>query len=283
MVRPARHTGTACRRARADGPRPATSQPRHEPSPGRETVPLETLLSRAAVTRIEVGRRPLPVYHEPTGTRPFTPIRAQDRQPCRHPRRQGRPGHSQLAHRRRAPLPRRRDLTGPDKVRIATTAYAKTEDHTGKPAYFRDGRMVGYAILGPKQRHPAHLEPSGGGSSGSCPTTATPSPRACTPPAPQPRPSTPARSKPAAEDARPNAHSPSPRAHALSRHELGVLIARRDGLDASRLTTGLRAESTRRARHTSRQPVDPAESAHHTARCSSASARTGITALCVGP
>ncbi|WP_372348244.1 NAD(P)-dependent oxidoreductase [Streptomyces sp. KL116D] len=31
---------------------------------------------------------------------------------------------------------------------------------------------------------------------------------------------------------------------ALSRHELGVLIARRDGLDASRLRTGLRAEST---------------------------------------
>ncbi|WP_327713232.1 sugar nucleotide-binding protein (plasmid) [Streptomyces sp. NBC_00464] len=31
---------------------------------------------------------------------------------------------------------------------------------------------------------------------------------------------------------------------ALSRHELGVLIARRDGLDASRLRAGLRAEST---------------------------------------
>jgi dTDP-4-dehydrorhamnose reductase len=31
---------------------------------------------------------------------------------------------------------------------------------------------------------------------------------------------------------------------ALSRHELGVLIARRDGLDASRLPTGLRADST---------------------------------------
>ncbi|WP_031102502.1 SDR family oxidoreductase [Streptomyces sp. NRRL S-146] len=31
---------------------------------------------------------------------------------------------------------------------------------------------------------------------------------------------------------------------ALSRHELGVLIAKRDGLDASRLPTGLRAEST---------------------------------------
>ncbi len=30
---------------------------------------------------------------------------------------------------------------------------------------------------------------------------------------------------------------------ALSRHELGILIARRDGLDASRLPTGLRAHS----------------------------------------
>ncbi|BDM69717.1 hypothetical protein HEK616_32040 [Streptomyces nigrescens] len=33
-------------------------------------------------------------------------------------------------------------------------------------------------------------------------------------------------------------------ADAVSRHELGVLIARRDGLDASRLPTGLRADST---------------------------------------
>ncbi|MFJ3283089.1 hypothetical protein [Streptomyces halstedii] len=31
---------------------------------------------------------------------------------------------------------------------------------------------------------------------------------------------------------------------AVSRHELGVLIARRDGLDAARLAAGLRAEST---------------------------------------
>ncbi|WCD91032.1 hypothetical protein KPP03845_107461 [Streptomyces xanthophaeus] len=31
---------------------------------------------------------------------------------------------------------------------------------------------------------------------------------------------------------------------AVSRHELGVLIAERDGLDASPLTTGLRADST---------------------------------------
>ncbi|MGW6772255.1 SDR family oxidoreductase [Streptomyces sp. NPDC055037] len=33
-------------------------------------------------------------------------------------------------------------------------------------------------------------------------------------------------------------------ADALSRHELGVLIAKRDGLDASRLPTGLRVDST---------------------------------------
>ncbi|MFI1105856.1 SDR family oxidoreductase [Streptomyces melanogenes] len=33
-------------------------------------------------------------------------------------------------------------------------------------------------------------------------------------------------------------------ADAVSRHELGTLIARRDGLDASRLRTGLRAQST---------------------------------------
>ena len=33
-------------------------------------------------------------------------------------------------------------------------------------------------------------------------------------------------------------------ADAVSRHELGVLIAQRDGLDASRLSTGLRARST---------------------------------------
>lgn len=31
---------------------------------------------------------------------------------------------------------------------------------------------------------------------------------------------------------------------AVSRHELGILIAERDGLDAARLPTGLRAEST---------------------------------------
>lgn len=54
---------------------------------------------------------------------------------------------------------------------------------------------------------------------------------------------------------------------AVSRHELGVLIARRDGLDASRLPTGLRL--------TARCPApwmcastagDPAPPAHHAAR-----------------
>ncbi|WP_432264003.1 hypothetical protein [Streptomyces griseoflavus] len=33
---------------------------------------MQALLNRAAATRIEVGRRPLSVYDELTGTRPFT-------------------------------------------------------------------------------------------------------------------------------------------------------------------------------------------------------------------
>ncbi|MDQ0790176.1 MULTISPECIES: sugar nucleotide-binding protein [unclassified Streptomyces] len=45
----------------------------------------------------------------------------------------------------------------------------------------------------------------------------------------------------AASDARGVRHLAG--ADALSRHELGVLIARRDGLDASRLKTGLRSEA----------------------------------------
>ncbi|WP_177181888.1 hypothetical protein [Streptomyces sp. TLI_105] len=48
------------------------TQPRHQPSPGQKTGPLETLLSRAAVTRSVVGRRPLSVCDELIGTRPFT-------------------------------------------------------------------------------------------------------------------------------------------------------------------------------------------------------------------
>jgi dTDP-4-dehydrorhamnose reductase len=46
---------------------------------------------------------------------------------------------------------------------------------------------------------------------------------------------------------------------ALSRHELGTLIARRDGLDVSRLPTGLRAGRPRRP---PRQPRGAAETAH---------------------
>ncbi|WP_435849262.1 hypothetical protein [Streptomyces lavendulocolor] len=33
---------------------------------------MQALLNRAAAARIEVGRRPLSVYDELTGTRPFT-------------------------------------------------------------------------------------------------------------------------------------------------------------------------------------------------------------------
>jgi hypothetical protein len=39
---------------------------------GEERGPLQVLLNRAAANRIEVGRRPLSVYDELTGTRPFT-------------------------------------------------------------------------------------------------------------------------------------------------------------------------------------------------------------------
>lgn len=47
-------------------------RPRRERPPGEATGPLQALLNRAAATRIEVGRRPLSVYDELTGTRPFT-------------------------------------------------------------------------------------------------------------------------------------------------------------------------------------------------------------------
>ncbi len=50
-------------------PRPC---PRRERPLGEEAGPLQALLNRAAATRIEVGRRPLSVYDELTGTRPFT-------------------------------------------------------------------------------------------------------------------------------------------------------------------------------------------------------------------
>ncbi|MFF2014182.1 hypothetical protein ACFVWY_34695 [Streptomyces sp. NPDC058195] len=48
------------------------AQPRHREGPGEETRPLMTLLNRAAAARIVVGRRPLSVYDELTGTHPFT-------------------------------------------------------------------------------------------------------------------------------------------------------------------------------------------------------------------
>ncbi len=50
-----------------------TPPPRREPSASGHVGPLQALLNRAAATRVEVGRRPLSVYDELTGTRPFTP------------------------------------------------------------------------------------------------------------------------------------------------------------------------------------------------------------------
>lgn len=47
-------------------------QPRHHRPLGEEAGPLQALLNRAAATQVEVGRRPLSVYDELTGTRPFT-------------------------------------------------------------------------------------------------------------------------------------------------------------------------------------------------------------------
>jgi len=39
---------------------------------GAADGPLQALLNRAAAAHVEVGRRPLSVYDELTGTRPFT-------------------------------------------------------------------------------------------------------------------------------------------------------------------------------------------------------------------
>jgi transposase len=62
-------TGKGRRTTTGDVP----AQPRHhERQLGDETGSLQALLNRAAATRIEVGRRPLSVYDELTGTRPFT-------------------------------------------------------------------------------------------------------------------------------------------------------------------------------------------------------------------
>ncbi|MFC9751392.1 IS21 family transposase [Streptomyces niveus] len=47
-------------------------QTRQERLPGEAAGSLSALLNRAEATRVEVGRRPLSVYDELTGTRPFT-------------------------------------------------------------------------------------------------------------------------------------------------------------------------------------------------------------------
>ncbi|MEU0120059.1 IS21 family transposase [Streptomyces bobili] len=62
-------TGAGRRVTTGDGalPPPRRSQPARP-----ETGPLQALLNRAAAAHIEVGRRPLSVYDELTGTRPFT-------------------------------------------------------------------------------------------------------------------------------------------------------------------------------------------------------------------
>jgi hypothetical protein len=62
-------TGAGRRVTTGDGPTP----PHREQSPRPETGPLQALLNRAAAARAEVGHRPLSVYDELTGTRPFTP------------------------------------------------------------------------------------------------------------------------------------------------------------------------------------------------------------------
>jgi hypothetical protein len=51
-------------------------QPRQERPQAEGAGPLQALLNRAAATQVEVGRRPLSVYDELTGTRPFTTHRA---------------------------------------------------------------------------------------------------------------------------------------------------------------------------------------------------------------
>ncbi|WP_442817916.1 Mu transposase domain-containing protein [Streptomyces sp. NBC_01591] len=51
-------------------------QPRREQPLGPEAGPLQALLNRAAAASVQVGRRPLSVYDELTGTRPFTTNRS---------------------------------------------------------------------------------------------------------------------------------------------------------------------------------------------------------------
>ncbi|MGP3992130.1 Mu transposase domain-containing protein [Streptomyces sp. 3N207] len=56
------------------------SRTRPEPPRG-DTGPLQALVDRAAATNVEVGRRPLSVYDELTGTRPFTTNRTTKESP----------------------------------------------------------------------------------------------------------------------------------------------------------------------------------------------------------
>lgn len=46
--------------------------PRHQEPLGAEAGSLQALLNRAAAASVPVSRRPLSVYDELTGTRPFT-------------------------------------------------------------------------------------------------------------------------------------------------------------------------------------------------------------------
>lgn len=62
-------TGVGRRVTTGDGGLP---RPRRHDAPASQAGPLAALLNRAAVTQVEVGRRPLSVYDELTGTRPFT-------------------------------------------------------------------------------------------------------------------------------------------------------------------------------------------------------------------
>jgi hypothetical protein len=52
------------------------SPPRRDALPRPEAGSLQALLNRAAAASVEVGRRPLSVYDELTGTRPCTTTRA---------------------------------------------------------------------------------------------------------------------------------------------------------------------------------------------------------------
>ncbi|MEV6674709.1 integrase core domain protein [Streptomyces sp. NPDC051162] len=65
-------TGKGRRTTTGDVP----TQPRRERPGGEAAGSLQALLNRAAATRVEVGRRPLSVYDELTGTRPFTSNRS---------------------------------------------------------------------------------------------------------------------------------------------------------------------------------------------------------------